>query len=492
MNALRELRGLLRLRPIQLLALSLWLSLLAAIALASGNTIRDPDIWWHLRTGDWIIAHRAVPYAGIFSRTAEARPWIAYSWGYEVLLSRAYAWFGLTGLALFGVVLTIAVAGVLFCTLYRLAGRFWTAWILALAGGFAFLFSLMPRPVFLTMILFAVELTLLLRAQHTGRIRTLFWLPPLFVAWANVHIQFIYGLAVLGLLFATNVLLHLAKRAGIRLNCVQQARLPLGGLGAIFLGSFAACCAGPYTYRLYGTVAAYAHERVPYFMIQELAAPHFRSPTHYVMLLLVAGAFYALGWQEKPDLFKLLLLAAASMAAFRAARDAWFVSICAAALIADARTTEDNPERVGKVSEWAAVWGLVAVFIFLTGRNTGFNPRELDRAVSRAYPVNALNFVRQNPFPGPLYNHLDWGGFLIWYLPQYPVAVDGRNDLYGDELDLRTYNTSQGEDYRTDPYLNEAGLVVLPRKLPLAVLLAVDSRFRLVYEDRLAVVFVRK
>jgi len=107
------------------------------------------------------------------------------------------------------------------------------------------------------------------------------------------------------------------------------------------------------------------------------------------------------------------------------------------------------------------------------------------------YPVNALNFVRQNSFPGPLYNHLDWGGFLIWYLPQYPVSIDGRNDLYGDEMDLRTFNSAQGETYTADPYLNEAGLVVLPKKLPLTILLTIDSRFRVVYEDQLTVVFAR-
>src|ERR1700731_2619382 len=114
MSALGELRGLLRLRPIQLLALVLLLTLMAAIAFASETTVRDPDIWWHLKTGDWIVQNHAVPYTGIFSRTAGNRPWVAYSWGYEVLLSRANAWFGLVGFAMFGILLTVAVAFVLF------------------------------------------------------------------------------------------------------------------------------------------------------------------------------------------------------------------------------------------------------------------------------------------------------------------------------------------------------------------------------------------
>jgi hypothetical protein len=133
----------------------------------------------------------------------------------------------------------------------------------------------------------------------------------------------------------------------------------------------------------------------------------------------------------------------------------------------------------------------LAIMLYLVAGNTGFNTRDLDRAISREYPVNAINFVRQNSFPGPLYNNLDWGGFLIWYMPQYPVAVDGRNDLYGDKLDQLTYNSSEGEGYTSDPYLNEAGLVLLPKKLPLAKLLTIDSRFRLVYQDPIAMVFAR-
>ncbi len=490
MSAFQELRSLLRLRPLQLLALSSLLILMAAIAFDSRTTVRDPDIWWHLKVGDWIVQHHAVPYVGVFSRTAGTRPWVAYSWGYEVLLSRAYAWFGLVGFAMFGILLTVAITFVLFWMLHRLSGRFWVAWILALIGSFAFLFSLMPRPVFVTMILFTVALTVLLEAQRTGKIQLLWWLPLLFVLWANIHIQFIYGLFVVGLLVGINMLQRLASWAGIELDFLQAPTLPLFELIGIVFACFAATFFGPYTYHLYHVVAAYSNSHVPYFMIQELSAFDFKTFTHYVLLLLTTAAFFAVGWRRKLDLFKLFLLIVASVIAFRTARDAWFVSICAAAFIADVRTGEDAPASVLKLPELAGVCGFVVLLMLLVARNTGFNTRDLDRAISREYPVNAVNFVRQNSFPGPLYNHLDWGGFLIWYLPQYPVAIDGRNDLYGDEMDLLAYNSSKGDSYTSDPYLNEAGLVVLPKKLPLAILLTTDSRFRMVYEDQLSVVFV--
>lgn len=490
MNLLQELRGLLRLRLLQLLALVSLLILMAMIAFTSGTTIRDPDIWWHLKVGDWILAHHAVPYVGILSRTASTRPWIAYSWGYEVLLSRAYAWFGLVGLSMFGVLLTVAVPLVLFWMLHRLSGEFWVAWSLSLIGSFAFLFSLMPRPVFVTMILFTLMLTLLLEAQRTGRIQLLWWLPAIFVLWANVHIQFIYGLFVVGLFTGINLFQRLASRFGIEPDFIQSPTLPLSGLIRISFACFAATFLGPYTYHLYRVVAAYSNSHVPYFMIQELLAFNFKTFTHYVLLLLTAAAFFAVGWPKKLDLFKLLLLIVASVVAFRTMRDAWFVSICAAAFIADLRP-EEPVRPVLKLSELVPVGGCLALLLWLVAANTGFTTRNLDRAISREYPVDAANFVRQNSYPGPIYNHLDWGGFLLWYMPQYPVAIDGRNDLYGDEMDLLSWNTSQGDSYKSDPYLNEAGLVILPKNLPLAILLNIDSRFRLVYQDGLSAVFVR-
>src|ERR1035441_6456392 len=93
MSALQELRALLRFRPLQLLGLAGFLAAIGGISFHLKYCVLDLDIWWHLKVGDWILANRAVPHTGILSRTAATRPWVAYSWGYEVLLSWAYRWF---------------------------------------------------------------------------------------------------------------------------------------------------------------------------------------------------------------------------------------------------------------------------------------------------------------------------------------------------------------------------------------------------------------
>ena len=509
----QELRGLLQRRPIQLLVLLGLLSSVAYRAMLVKFCVLDLDIWWHIKVGDWIIDHHAFPHTGILSRTAADRPWAAYSWGYELLLSRAYAWsdrisLGLVGVGMFGTLLTVAVAYAVYWMIRRLSGNFWVACILATVSCWAFLFSMMPRPVFLSMILFAVTLTLLLESKRPGCANVLYWLPLVFLVWANCHIQFVYGIVVVGLFTGVNLLQQLGARFGIIPDFAQPSALPARKLLLIFAACLLATCVGPYSYHLYAIVFSYASSKFPYTYIREFQALNFRFFIHYLELLLAAAAFFTLGRQKRVDFFKLALLTVASVVAFRTMRDSWFLCIAAAACIADSWSEEIGAEqvrakeahgeeaarqRLETLPEKVGLAAALPVILFLIAGNTRFNTRGLDDAMSSFFPVKAVNFLRQHPQPGPLYNSFDWGGFLTWYMPDYPVAIDGRTDLYGDELDTLFFDSGRGADsYINDPYLNEAGVVLLQKDKPLAAILSADQRFQRIYEDRLAVVFVRR
>ena len=493
MSAIDDLRGLLRIRAVQLGALAVFLAAIGGFAFYTKLCVIDNDIWWHLKVGDWIIEHVAVPHTGILSRTAANRPWVAYSWGYEVLMSLAYRWFGLIGIGMYGTLLTIAVAYAIYWMLRRLSGRFWVALLLAATTCWAFLFYGMPRPVYFSMVFFCVTLTLLLEANRDGRIQRLYWLPLIFFIWANLHIQFIYGLFLVGLLMATTIVQRLASAWNVQPKLLIPAKLPAIPLVAVFAACVLATLIGPNFYHPYVAVVEYSKAKFTYNVIIELQPLNFRGYGHYVELALAAFGFFAIGWRKKLDLFKLALLTICSVVAFRTLRDAWFLAIPAAACIADFPAP---PEEADRSENWLENLGLaaaVAVLLVVVARGTGFTTRELDLAISNTYPVNAVNFLRRNPQPGPLYNNLGWGGFLMWYMPDFPVAVDGRNDLYGDQLDELFYASQSAEaSYATDPYLNEAGVVLLAADLPLAKVLTADPRFRLIYQDALAVVYVRR
>ena len=194
------------------------------------------------------------------------------------------------------------------------------------------------------MMLFCVTLTLVLEANRTGRAQLLYWLPLIFLVWANLHIQFIYGLFLVGLLLAVNVAQRLTARFGFAPSWLLQPKLPAGTLAAVFAASVIATCIGPNSYHLYRVIFQYSQAKVPYRMIMELQPLNFRAGSHYVELLLMAFAFFAVGRQRKVDAFKLLLLSVAGAVAFRTMRDAWFICIPAAACIADTLADESKSE----------------------------------------------------------------------------------------------------------------------------------------------------
>ncbi len=490
MKFLAELRALGKLRPLQVVVLGMLFAALAGLSLAAKAPVLDADVWWHLKTGDWIVDHHAFPHTGLFSRIAANRAWMAYSWGYEVLLSRAYAWFGLLGIGWFGVLLTGAVGAVLFVMLYRLSGRFWISWVLCAAASVSFLFNVLPRPVFGSMILFTVTLALVLDAHRHARMQPMYALPLIFVVWANVHIQFIYGLFVVGLFAVLSTLRPVAARYAIDQALLPSPALPSGRVLGVFAACALCCCIGPYSFQVFEVVLNYSTSKFPYAVLEELQPLDFRHPSDYFLVLLVLVAFAAALRRRDLAIFNFILLIVATVFAFRGLRDAWFLGISAALLLADASFREAAPQAPWTPLQWTSAGALTGLLLLLAAHYTGFTMRGLDRAISSRYPVDAVNFVRRHPVQGPLYNDFGWGGFLIWYMPDHPVSIDGRTDLYGDAVDLMALKSVSG-DYARDPFLKEARLVLLPADAPLSVRLSADPQFRLVYADRLAVVLVR-
>jgi hypothetical protein len=127
------------------------------------------------------------------------------------------------------------------------------------------------------------------------------------------------------------------------------------------------------------------------------------------------------------------------------------------------------------------------VFFGLGAANTLVQKR-----IPELYPAQACDFVRTHHLPQPIYNSYNWGGYLLWRLPQMKVSIDGRANLYGDKRVLRSANTMRGaEDWSQDQELMHAKTVLFERGAPLTTILRTRSDFRVLYEDKIAVVFQR-
>src|SRR5271155_4517228 len=92
-------RSLSRNVPVQVAALLLLFTTAAWIESAHPSALADPDVWWHLSTGNWILQSHAAPHYGLFSQYSNL-PWSDSSWLFDALLATAYRLMGLRALPL--------------------------------------------------------------------------------------------------------------------------------------------------------------------------------------------------------------------------------------------------------------------------------------------------------------------------------------------------------------------------------------------------------
>jgi hypothetical protein len=470
------------------------IALYAIPAVMVMGPVLDPDIWSHLRTGQWIIEHGAVPQTDPFSNYGMGKPWIAYSWLFQVMVYGLYSGLGLTGILLYRIILSLAVVAAVHHFVAKREPRFIVAIGLVALATIPILPSLNERSWLFTILSFTLTLDVVLNLRQ-GIVTKMAWLlPPLYVLWANVHIQFVYGLFILALACAAPV--------GDRLLGRDQPGDHAGTVGsrcwwmlvALTGACFAATLLNPYHMRLYAVVVEYATQTVPYHYIQEHTAPSFRSFPDWVALVVAGAGVFALARRPKPSIFEVLLLTGAAYFSFRARRDVWVIVIVAVALIAIRRPLAVIADRF-MLTKWREllVVGTVVAVMAVAGHIRGISENHLESAVAENYPAAAAAVVEERSYPGPLYNHYNWGGYLIWRLPNLPVTIDGRTDVHGDEHIKRSLETWGGKNgWAQDPELVAARLVIVDVDGALASLLRLDLRFELVYEDKVAAVFIAR
>ena len=481
-----------------LLRLLMVLALYAVPIVVALRPGADWDIWWHLRAGQWVVEHGAVPAHDPFSTQGQDKAWVAYSWLFEVFAYGLFSWLGLAGLQVTQLLLSLAVVAALHRLVARRQPRF--VWATGLTGlavlSLAMLFK--QRPWLFTMLGTTLTLDVVLDLR-TGRRNRLTWLlPGLYVLWANIHIQFVYGLGVLALACMAPVVdrllgWHSDEESVNRLHF--SARRRLGLLSGLCL--LATLC-NPYHVAIYRVVLEFATQPGPLGFIAEMKALEFRELCDWVMLALAGAAVFAIGRRRSLSSFELLLLMGAAFCSFRACRDLWFTVVVSAAILSTAGTQAASYAERFALTPLRCAFVAVAVLAFagLVAWQRDLSPRRLNQEVASVFPAEAATLVRQRGYQGPLFNDYNWGGYLIWSLPQLPVALDGRANLHGDERIRRIGDTWAGAPgWRNDPDLAAAGVVIADAHSPLATLLLSDERFvaiRTEPPDPVARVFVAR
>ena len=170
--------------------------LFTLIFISQINTIIDIDLWWNLKTGEYIVRNLDVPCTDIFSYALEDMPWIDHEWFSQVLFYLIFSRFGWLGLN----ILKALIISVCFLILIFLSAsgrkKIACAVLFTLLSVLAFGYRSVLRPEIFSYLLFCAFLYILEKDKR------LYMLPFLQIIWSNLHGYFILGPTLVFLYFA--------------------------------------------------------------------------------------------------------------------------------------------------------------------------------------------------------------------------------------------------------------------------------------------------
>jgi hypothetical protein len=188
---------------LQIITWSVVLFLLAISAIGYGGN--GDDAYWHIKVGEWILAHHQVPTTGIFSYSNSDKTWVSHEWLSAVLLYKVFqykSWGGLIFLTLLS--LFISVQLLLFFLLKRLNTI--PSLIFVLFAYLLIIPHILPRPH-----IFAIPImlywTICLVECSEKQSKPPFYILPLMVLWVNMHGSFAIGV-VFSVFFAAEAIFY--------------------------------------------------------------------------------------------------------------------------------------------------------------------------------------------------------------------------------------------------------------------------------------------
>lgn len=455
----------------------------------------DADVWWHLRAGQHTLTHGMI-YTDPFSFTQINLEWTNSSWGTQLILYGFWKIAGNFGLAIYTSVL--ATAGM--WVVYRMSsgGVYLRAFALVIGAATAAVFW-SPRPQMVSFLLSTIMLYIL--QQHKRRKVDRLWVIPIMMAlWSNLHAGFSLGFVLLAGSIAGEI-------AGNIFNPKGEFVVPWSGvrkLVIVTLISLATACINPYGLKIlavpFQTITVGALQNY----ILEWNSPNFHERQVWPFAFLMLAVFGAAGASKKGlDWRDFVMVSGTFFLGLLAGRNISLFAVIATPVLTyhlnDALNERGWVVRpVQRVTPRMARLNAVLVGVILLGALAKvllvLDPKTVDEAQRRFLPISAVEYLKAENPAGPMFNSYNWGGFLMFVLPDRPVFVDGRTDMYGDAFLSGVYiQTATGSAGWQDT-LKRYGinLVVMEVDSGLARSLRDEPGWKLTYEDKLAAIFVRE
>lgn len=495
-----------------------WLSfevlwVLAALTLAGCFTSMMPtpstDFWWHLRAGQ-IIATQGIPTSNLFAWSLPAdTPYLYATWLAEWLFWVLVQLGGLQAPALARNLLALGLFGMVALNAHRRSASWRLAALAVLLTLLMSINNLIIRTQNWAWIPFASFLLILsCYAAQRCKPALLLVLPLMMMFWVNVHGSFVLGLILIGLYCAGETLRSIVKHDGAlpfrRLRWLYLALL-LTGL-ATFIN--------PIGLGMFRYVQMMLSDPSSQTLVNEWQSPNPRTPAGFFFFLAVLALIAALGLgRRRPSITDMLLIIVFVWFAWSGQRYVVWFGIVAMPILAHCLSAGDSSQLVSRRPSSTGIpamnWTIaLLLFVLLLICQPPLRQRLPFPAAYRALfanvpgapltydattPVEAVEWMRGHlPADARLFNTMQVGSYLIWALPDVPVFVDTRVELFPFQLWKDYIAISEGRDSSKLLERFGASHVMLHRQLQpylLKALQADTQGWKQVYEDKAFVIY---
>jgi hypothetical protein len=487
----------------RLVFISIFLWLLTVLQLI------DPDYFWHLKTGEYIVTHGALPVGDVFSHTHFGQPWVLHEWLFEVVLYCIFAGLGPLGVKLLTSTLTVFSLGVIYALLRRLAVAPAVALTVIITAYIPLQIGVAPRPQLVTYLFFACFLYVLLNYKYCQTTRYLFALPALMIVWVNAHGGYVAGIGLTGLFTVCEWTSYWIssghdaekKRRLVRLTLAAIATVLASLINPYFLQHWL------YPFQVMGMDVTRD--------IMEWQSPNFHDSLGKVYLVLVLAFFVSYIYAaRKPDVTELLLPCFLIVAGFTSMRHIPLASLAMATFTGIALSRETTAglavlwHRTGiarfykrwigggkQLEQGQYLLNWIMLLTIASGMLIYYpiSQAKGEEAINELLPVKAVNFVLENGIAGNLLNDYGYGGYLIYRLsPERKVFIDGRADMYGDKFSkdfIDIYSGNPGWREKFESF--SIDYVICDKDAAIRRLLLAENSFTEVFNDKRHSVLLR-
>jgi len=462
---------------------------IAAMLLGPRMLNQDGDLPRHLAMGRYVLQNGLPPTTDVFSFTNYGKAFASHEWFAGFLFYAIYLLFGLNGVVILSSTLLAGAFTIIYADNVARSGLRLPVFFFTAFGAVVSSLHWIVRPHLFTMLFIAIWLVLIERLRRGEAVKL--WLLPLLMAiWANTHGEFIAGFLVLGAYLAGWGWDYLFNRSlvsppvGIRLGLAT-------GL------SFLASLVNPSGLGVWTTVLGYLNNKYLISHTNETNPPNFLQPQFMLLLFFLALSIFMVAIKKGSiPTAHALLLAGFTALSLTSARNVHLYGIVAPFILSGTLT---DGIRVGLVQRYenlfakvedgvkGIVWPTFTVLFFCFALAVWPPVYRFDPSF---FPVNAVNWLKNNPQPGNMFNHFDWGGYLIFNLwPEKKVFIDSQTDVYGEEF-TRKYEQVITLAGNWQQIFSEFDVhwAILPPNWPLGPAL-LQAGWQEVYRDGTAVIY---